>query len=203
VRALALAVACTAALLSGCAPPLPGGRDTADVNTTDVNTWGSDIGPHGEWPPDIPVQLRVREPRDSRGIAPCDLLTRAQLRELGLDPASAFPDARGMEQSCTWHTPDKSDNAGLGISTDPRASKLPSMYRVHHDEPWFQILEIAGHPALRFDPQPERDCGLSIAIADLQNLGVGATADRTPRPDPCAETRRMAEMILSNLPPLH
>ena len=198
MRALVLAVACAAALLTGCAPPPP----ATVPDLAEVNTWESDIGPNGEWPPDIPLQLRVRQPKDARGIAPCDLLTPAQLRELGLDPATASPEARGMAQSCAWHAPDRSDYAGLGISTDPRASKLPSMYRVHHDEPWFQMLEIAGHPVMRFDSDPDRSCGLSIAIADLQNLGVRATADRTPRPDPCAETRRMAEMVLSNLPPL-
>jgi hypothetical protein len=200
VRALALAVACAAALLTGCAPPP---SPTAVPDLAEVDTWESDVGPNGEWPPDIPLQLQVREPKDARGIAPCDLLTPAQLRELGLDPATAFPDAEGMAQSCVWHKPDRSDYGGLQISTDPRASKLPSFYRVHHDEPWFQMLEIAGHPAVRADPDPDRSCELAIAVADLQNLGVGATtADRTPRPDPCAQTRRMAEMVLSNLPPL-
>jgi hypothetical protein len=198
VRALALAVACAAALLTGCAPPAPAAPDPADLNT-----WGSDIGPNGEWPPDIPLHLHVREPKDARGIAACDLLTSTQLRQLGLDPATAHPDARGMAQSCVWHTPAHSDYAGVDISTDPRASKLPSMYRVHYEETWFQMLEIVGHPALRFDPEPDRSCGFSIAIADLQNLGVVADiGNRTPRPDPCAKTRRMAEMILSNLPPL-
>ena len=106
MRALALALACAAALLTGCAPtPSP----TAGPDLAEVDTWESDIGPNGEWPPDIPLQLRVREPKDARGIAPCDLLTPTQLRELGLDPATASPDARGMAQSCAWHAPDKSD----------------------------------------------------------------------------------------------
>ena len=76
------------------------------------------------------------------------------------------------------------------------------MYRLHHAEAGFEILQIARHPALRFDRDPMRECGFSVGVADLQNVGVFGYADRKPRPDICAQSRRMAEMILANLPPL-
>lgn len=154
------------------------------------------------FPADVPQVLKVRHPKDARGIPPCALLTEAQLVELGLDPASAYPDRRLLGESCVWHYADGSTFADVSISTDPTATKLPGMYRLHHADPSFEILEIAGHPVVRYDRDPTRECGLSIGVADFQNLGTGGYYDRKPRPDICAQSRRMAEMVLSNLPPL-
>lgn len=158
--------------------------------------------PQSGFPADVPQELRVKEPKDARGIPACDLLTREQLVELGLDPATAQPDSRMLAESCLWYYADGSTFASVSISTDPTATKLPGMYRLHHAEAGFEILEIAGHPALRFDLDPSIQCGLAVGVADFQNLGTDGYFDRRPGPDICAQSRRMAEMVLSNLPPL-
>jgi hypothetical protein len=158
--------------------------------------------PEPGFPADVPQELRVEEPKDARGIPACELLTREQLVALGLDPDSARPDRRLLGESCQWDYLDGSTLADVSISTDPTATKLPGMYRLHHTDRSFEILEIAGHPALRFDRDPTRECSLAIGVADFQNLGTGGYYDREPRPDICAQSRRMAEMILANLPPL-
>jgi hypothetical protein len=154
------------------------------------------------FPGDVPQELRVADPKDARGIPACDLLTRDQLVELGLDPSTASPDRRLLGESCVWYYADGSTFASVSISTDPTATKLPGMYRLHHAEPGFEILQITGHPALRFDLDPAVQCGLAVGVADFQNLGTDGYYDREPRPDICAQSRRMAEMILANLPPL-
>jgi hypothetical protein len=186
-----LAVA-LAVVLAGCAV---GPRDAAvdpGVPTVDVDGF----------PSDVPIGLKVREPKDARGIGPCELLTVAQQQVLGLDPSTAKSKAEGLAQSCFWYYPGKRDYARIDISTDPMAGKLPGLWRMFHADAEYEQFEIAGHPVIRVNAESDRFCSLSIAVADSQNLGVAATADLTPRPDPCAPSRRMAELILSNLPPL-
>jgi len=154
------------------------------------------------FPADVPQELKVNTPKDARGVAQCDLLTPAQLTTLGLDPTTARPDVRGLDASCMWYYADRSTYASLGISTNPNNGKLPGFWRLFHNDPAFETFEVAGHPALRADQEPDRSCSLGVGVADLQYLVVDAYFDRKPRPDPCAPARRMAEMVLSNLPPL-
>ncbi|MGE3288202.1 MAG: DUF3558 domain-containing protein [Pseudonocardia sp.] len=180
------------AVLAGCGPE-PGGA-VADPGAPAVDADG--------FPSDVPIALKVREPKDARGIGPCELLTAAQQRELGLDPSTAKAKTEGLAQSCFWYYPGKRDNARIAISTDPTAGKLPALWRLFHDDPNYEQFEILGYPALRTNVEPGRFCDFTVAIADLQTIVVSATADLTPRPDPCAPSRRMAELILSNLPPL-
>jgi hypothetical protein len=129
-------------------------------------------------------------------------LTVAQQRALGLDPSTAKSKAEGLAQSCFWYYPGKQDFGRIQISTDPTAGKLADLWRAYHDDPIYEKFEIGGHPVIRVNVEPDRFCDITVAIADLQTVVVAATADLTPRPDPCAPSRRMAELILSNLPPL-
>lgn len=154
------------------------------------------------FPSDVPVELKVRHPKDARGFGPCELLTVAQQRAMGFDPATAKAAVDGLAETCFWYYPGKRDYAGLGLSTDPTGGKLPDIWRGHHGDANYEQFEVAGHPAIRTDLTPDRFCTFTVAIADLQTIVVTATADLTPRPDPCAPSRRMAELILSNLPPL-
>lgn len=203
MKALTPAAAFLAVALTACAIPGPTvAPPPGEPTLAEVNTWESDTGPNGEWPPDVPLSLKVREPLDARGIAACDLLTTAQLRTLGLDPATARPDAEGYAEGCAWDYADGSDHAVVSVSTDHRASKLPSLYRVHHDQPNYRQFEIAGHPAIRSNSVPDRDCSFTVAAADLHTIVVSGSFSQTRRPDPCKESLPMAELILSNLPPL-
>jgi hypothetical protein len=149
-----------------------------------------------------PPELRVREPKDARGIPVCELLTRDQLLELGLDPATAQPDSFLRGETCSWRFADGSTRAGVGLSVDPAAQKLPDFYRLRNTSTNFQILDIAGHPAVRSDDRPVGDCSLYVAVSDLQILSTNGYADGRALPDPCAPARRMAELVLSNLSPL-
>jgi len=148
---------------------------------------------------DIPAELRVREPKDARGIDPCDLLTSEQLTGFALDPATARANPLRYGKGCVWEYRDRSTSASIGISTDPAASKLPDIYRLRDNYGTLEILQIAGHPTLRADRALSGQCGLNLAVADDQIVGITAYADDRVLPDPCAPARRMAELIISNL----
>lgn len=151
--------------------------------------------------PDIPAELRVREPKDARGLDPCLLLTGDQLAGFGLDPATARSNQARYGAGCLWQYRDGSTTAGVDLTTNPRASKLPDIYRLRDNYDVVEILQIGGHPVLRADRYATGECNLALALAlaDDQILGVNAYYDGRVLPDPCAPARRMAELIIANL----
>ncbi|MGQ0573324.1 MAG: DUF3558 domain-containing protein [Pseudonocardia sp.] len=148
--------------------------------------------------PDVPAELRVRNPKDARGLDPCDLLTPAQLDGFGLDPATARTNPARYGTGCLWQYRDGSTSAGVRLATDPNAAKLPDIWKLRQNDVVFEIRQIAGHPALRSDQLPD-ECDLSIAVADYQIVGVNAYGDGRALPDPCGPAVRMAELIIANI----
>jgi hypothetical protein len=145
----------------------------------------------------------VREPLDARGVAPCGLLTPAQLIELGLDPRSARPGTAGAAETCGWTRPtDPGNPAGLQISTNPTIPSLDGIYIIRDTFDVFEPTQIAGHPAVHADGTAGSVCTIYTAIADYQAVSTDGNLAGRPLADPCGPSRRMAEMILSNLPPL-
>lgn len=152
--------------------------------------------------PELPEELRISNPLDVRGIPPCELLTPAQLREVGLDPSSGTPWVRQPGGGCLWKWQDGSTQAYVGANGDPGAIKLDSVFRnrdLYHN---FTAFRISGYPALRVDPDPTGSCLLQVGAADDHVLEISAYGDSRVVPEPCAMAVRMAEMVLSNLPPL-
>lgn len=149
--------------------------------------------------PDIPAELRVREPKDVRGIDPCDLLSRDQIGSFGLDPDSARANPARYGAGCLWQYRDGSTSAEIGTATEPNGFKLPDAYRLRENSANFEILQIAGHPAVRDDIAANGQCELGLAVADDQIVTISAYADGRILPDPCAPARRMAELIIANL----
>jgi hypothetical protein len=145
----------------------------------------------------------VGAPLDARGISACDLLTPTQLAELGLDPSSARSGTAGSAQTCGWtRNNDVSNPAGLQINTDPAIPSLDGLYLVRDTFAVFKPIEIFGHPALHADDVAGPVCTIYTAIADYQAVSTDGNLAGRPLADPCGPSRRMAEMILSNLPPL-
>jgi hypothetical protein len=145
----------------------------------------------------------VQAPLDARGIAPCSLLTAGQLVELGLDPDTARPATTGQAKTCGWtRRSDTTNPAGLQINTDPAIPSLDGIYIIRDTFSVFAPTEVSGHPAVRADGALGTGCTLYTAIADYQAVATGTNLAGRPLADPCAGARRMAEMILSNLPPL-
>ena len=79
---------------------------------------------------------------------------------------------------------------------------LDNLYIQRNTLAVFEPTEISGHPAVRGDDIVGPVCTLYTAIADYQGLSTDGNLGGRPLADPCGPSRRMAEMILSNLPPL-
>lgn len=189
--ALAAAV-CGILVLAGCSTtvtgePVPGGSTS--------------VSPSSQAPPRLapPVHL----PLDARGVKVCDLLTPSQLAELSLDPTTAESKTAGASDNCTWKYKDDPGNvAGVQLSTHPTLPALDGVYLVRATFAIFEPLEISGHPAVHADRNTDSGCSIYTGVADYQAIATLADSIGRPRPDACAPSRRMAEMILSNLPPL-
>jgi hypothetical protein len=153
--------------------------------------------------PPLSSTQRVVDPRDVRGRNPCELFTSGQLAEVGLLAASAKDTTTvSRAPTCGWERADDRANvASVQVRTDFTIPVLESLDLVKESFVTFEATEVASYPARRADRTPMTGCSLVVAIADYQ--GIVTNGDFAGRdPDPCARSRRMAEMILSNLPPL-
>ena len=188
--ALAAAAALAGSSITGCADQLPVSGPPSESRTTSSS-------------PPPRLAPRVLTPLDARDVKACDLLSSAQLRELKLNPATAAPKTVGISDNCAWDsTDDPGSVGGVQLSTHPTLPVLDGVYLVRDTFARFEPLEISGHPAVRADRTSAPSCTIYVGIADYQGVAVGADAAGRPVPDICASSRRMAEMILSNLPPL-
>jgi hypothetical protein len=145
----------------------------------------------------------VQSPLDARGIPTCDLLTRSQLLELKLLPDTAKPAGSGDVRTCGWtSSADAANPGGIQVRTDSSIPVLDGIYIIRDTFAVFEPTEIAGHPAVRGDGSTLTGCTIYTAISDYQGVSTNTNLAGRKLADPCAGARRMAEMILSNLPPL-
>lgn len=144
----------------------------------------------------------VAEPKDARGIAACDLLTEAQLIELGLRPETAEPGGSASVPTCGWRSNDPGNPAGVQLNTALDIPVLDGLYLVRDTFAVYEPIEIGGHPAVHADRNAGPVCTVYTAISDYQGVATDGNLGGRPLADPCAPSRRMAELILSNLPPL-
>lgn len=150
----------------------------------------------------IPPELQVPQPKVAAGIPPCDLLTREQLLELGLEPGTARSDTSGRADACAWGYANESASAGLTMTAEPGSMNLSGLYATRDTFARFEPTTIAGHPAVRGDDTLGKVCTLYVAVSDEQLMTAdGDISGRGDLPDPCAPSRRIAEFVLSNLPP--
>lgn len=133
----------------------------------------------------------------------CELLTGQQLAELSLLAITAKSSADGPAQTCSWSSSvDPTNPAGIQLLTDSTVAALDNIYIVRDTFKIFEPTEISGHPAVRADATTLTGCVIYTAVADYQAVATGTNLAGRELADPCAGARRMAEMILSNLPPL-
>jgi hypothetical protein len=147
----------------------------------------------------------VPEPRDARGISPCELLTPGQLEELDVDPTTRITDLPGAGPRCQWRTRD-----GTGVLTVSNGADLPAggfvgglegLYLLRETYRFFEPGEIDGFPVVRADSGiGDATCTINIGVADDQLLVVAVGRAFTDEP-PCDTARQVASMVLSNLPP--
>lgn len=193
-RLLAAVVVCVG--LGGCTAGVPSPAGSAASSSVLVSQPTSAPEPATERPRFAPA---VQEPRDARGVDVCNLLTPAQVDELGLERASALPEVSGTARVCSWAYMTGRDSAGLTVATERSIPGLDGIFLQKDGYVLFEPVTLGGHPGFRAD-QDAGDCTLYIAIADYQLMSVDGSVRGTSRPDSCAQSRRMGEMVLSNLP---
>lgn len=153
----------------------------------------------------VPEELRVRAPKDARGIPICEIIPRDQILALGYVPASARAEHGAPGDpvaSCGWDRAAAPDTSGgITIRTDSPIPVMPGHYRLRTSYSTFEPTEVAGHPAVIERGTAAEPCTLTVAIADDQGLNTTGNYYAHGPNDSCDESRRLAEAVLANLPP--
>jgi hypothetical protein len=181
-----LAVLASVAVVAGCSAS--GGRpDDADAAPVP-----SAATPDGPIPP-------VRTPKDLTAIAPCLLLTPAQLEASQIDQPGVPKNALG-NTGCEWS--DKARTREFAVFVDIGNDVLRNVYRQRSAIPVLEVTQVGGQPAIRTkDDVDGASCYYRVAAADMQTLIVRFTSLRPGHEDPCDAAREFAETIVYNLPP--
>jgi hypothetical protein len=148
---------------------------------------------------------RVPNPRDARGIAPCDLLTSAQLEAVGIDPATARTEQQNTAFRCVWRSRDKLGGFEADNNSEARPNGylagLSSLYVFRETFAVFEPGELDGFPIVHADRDVGSDCTIYVGVADDQMLWTAAGYVKGPVKR-CDLALKMASSMLSNLPPL-
>lgn len=148
---------------------------------------------------------RVGDPRDARGIGPCDLLTDAQLDAVGIDPASAKTSQQNTAFRCSWRSRDKLGGFEADNNSDARPNGyiagLSGLYAVRETFAIFEPGELDGFPIVHADRNVGSDCTIYVGVADDQMLWTAAGYVKGPQKR-CDLALKMASAMVSNLPPM-
>ncbi|MDQ2883185.1 MAG: DUF3558 domain-containing protein [Actinomycetota bacterium] len=176
-----------AAALAGCSAggPLPTGAGPMPVSS--VNAPADPIPP-------------VHDPKNLAGTPPCQLLTPAQLTANRIDLPSqpkGVLDAPG----CQWH--DKAHTREIAVFVDIGHDVLHNVYAQRATFPVFEIIQIAGHPAIQTKNNADAtSCLIVVAAAQRQTLNLDFTSLGDGLEEPCGPAKALAEDVMANLPPL-
>lgn len=182
-----LALLASVAALAGCSASgeQPGDADAMSGATTTT--------------PDAPIPP-VRDPKDLTAIAPCLLLTPAQLEANRIDQPGQPRNALG-NTGCEWS--DKARTRQFAVFVDIGSDVLRNVYRQRGAIPVLEVTQVGGQPAIRTkDDVDGTSCYYRVAAANAQTLIVRFTSLGSSHEDPCNPARAFAEAIIGNLPPL-
>lgn len=182
-----LAVLALVAVLAGCS------ASGEQPNDADAVPGPSATTPDGPIPP-------VRNPKDLTAIAPCLLLTPAQLEANQIDQPGEPKNALG-NTGCEWS--DKAHTREFAVFVDIGNDVLRNVYRQRNAIPVLEITQVGGEPAIRTkDDVDGSSCYYRVAAANAQTLIVRFTSLRPGHEDPCGAAREFTEAVVGNLPPL-
>jgi Protein of unknown function (DUF3558) len=182
-----LAVLALVAALAGCSAS---GEQPA--NDADAVSGPQASTPDGPIPP-------VRNPKDLTAIAPCLLLTPAQLEASQIDQPGVPKNVLG-NTGCEWS--DKAHTREFAVFVDVGNDVLRNVYRQRNAIPVLEVTQVGGQPAIRTkDDVDGASCYYRVAAADAQTLIVRFTSLRPGHEDPCGPARAFAENVIDNLPP--
>jgi hypothetical protein len=182
-----------AALVAGCVSAVAGSpTPNATQPTTASETSGGAAPSERLSPP-------VENPKDLRGIDPCDLLTPDQKTELGLTRPVTRDTSPWGEDTCDLG----GSVVGIGFSPDTTLGEgLDQAYRSKNTFDNFEPSEVDGYPAVRVDFTTQ-SCGLFVGVSDEQTLHMELTRvspDAPGKGDPCGFAESIMSDVLENLP---
>lgn len=140
----------------------------------------------------------------SRTADPCrTLLTQAQIGQLNYMPTGEFRVTATGSPSCIWRddTSGRQVNAAVFVGTDLFVNTYRKRFLLV-----FRPLEIGGLPAVDIMSSPGApSCTTTVGVADADGLDItsfrGSRSSGGAASDPCEDGHRVAEEIISTLPP--
>jgi Protein of unknown function (DUF3558) len=149
----------------------------------------------------------VNNPRDVAALAhqPCQLLTAQQVAGFGLDPAPKQYNAGLGDVGCKWTstTRDRQTYRTVRIDTFTNNLTLEAAYAREHNQPFFELTEIAGYPAIIARSNPDLPhCDIDVKPAEHQSFSLSYDSDtlnKSPE-QACVVGKQVAAAVLTNLP---
>lgn len=149
---------------------------------------------------------RVEKPRNIVAVAdrPCELLNPQQAAGFGLDrPPRQIPGTFG-NVDCEWRS--STLDVWVYISIFTNRPTLEEVYNRRESLPYFELTRIGGYPAIMSRTEKDKDlpvCDIDVKPAERQSITVSfdSTEFSKQPQQSCVVGRRIAETVLSNLPP--
>jgi hypothetical protein len=182
-------------VLSACestATGLPTAATTVPDTTSGTSSGSPSSGADGGAP-------AVENPKDLRGVDPCELLTPEQLAAFSMTGPGQKDTSEWGEAECDW----KGSVVAIGLSPDTTLGDgLDRAYRNQNNFDNFAVSEVDGYPAVRVNFATQ-SCGLIAGVSDEQTLSMEFTRVSPNAPgegDPCEFAETVMGAVIKNLP---
>lgn len=164
---------------------------TTPTGTSDSTSSGAPTsGPNGLAPP-------VEDPKDLRGVDPCQLLTSEKQSELGFTKPGQKGTSYWGEPDCLW----LGSIVGIGLAPGTTFG-LDQAYRTKNNFDNFAASNVDDYPAVRINFATQ-SCGLIVGVANDQTLHMEFTRvspDAPGRDNPCGFAESVLSGVIKNLP---
>ncbi|MGH7866576.1 MAG: DUF3558 domain-containing protein, partial [Candidatus Dormibacteraceae bacterium] len=154
-----VALACAALLTTACSQTEPGQPSAA--NSAASLTAGT---PN-------PAGLKIANPKNIKGLDPCQLLTNDQLAQLGATATPTTDKTPWDETYCDW----RNDNLGLALAPETTlGTGITGTYARKNNFSKFQQSNVDGYPAARIDWQ-DLSCQIYVGVAQTEEFSIDFT----------------------------
>ncbi|MET8756302.1 DUF3558 domain-containing protein [Lentzea sp. NPDC004782] len=186
---IALTIVTLAGIMSACSGTEPG-RPTASNPTGTTPSSTSKAAPG----PDLDLSKFTSRP--------CDLLTAAQLAQLGtFDPPTSGHQELGP--GCRWEAKEVLKGAAYSVTLSTEGNTLESMREASKAEPVFRETTVAGYPAFSKDGTTGKgNCGTAVKTSSKEAIYVQISTLNKETPeykDSCRATEKVAALVVQNL----
>ncbi|MGH3788569.1 MAG: DUF3558 domain-containing protein [Pseudonocardiaceae bacterium] len=179
-------------VLAGCGPSTNAPPEPAESSSSEAAS---------------PIPL-VKNPRDVAAMAqrPCELLTSLQATGFGLDVPPRQREGLLGTQACVWTstTRERQTYRTVDLSMFTNNPTLEVGYEQDRTRPSFELIEIAGYPALVSRPLADQPiCDIDAKPAERQSVSVTYESKelRNSPQQACVVGKQVMEAVLMNLPP--